>query len=308
MVARLSTARSRRLCGRTASLLGLVSAAALLMISGCTPIQPPSADSLSASSIVDDPAAAATESSTEPSAEMADPSAGAVVTATNVVTVPAALTATVVATESAQSLPPAGVAVGETEASVSTADAAATEPLAGAEAVTATADAVAFAPLTATVVNAPVILDFPEIGVTVPVAPMGWEVVRTDAGRTTRWLLPPDAAGWHPDSAEAGAPGNTIISGSQLAGAAVFAPLALGEVTVGQEILLTDAAGATLAYTVVELSEPLAIEGDAAANAALLRYLQPDVAGAANRLTLLTGWPDFTTTHRVVVVAEPTAP
>jgi hypothetical protein len=149
--------------------------------------------------------------------------------------------------------------------------------------------------------HAPVALTFAELDLTVPVEVMSWRNVRVSGVRTTRWNLPEDSAGWHPNSAAPGEPGTTIISGSQLGGDGVFTPIALGEVAAGQDLLLTTATGAELRYTVTSVSEPLAIEGDPEAAATLQDLLAPT---AESRLVLLTGWPDFTTTHRIAVVAE----
>ncbi len=148
----------------------------------------------------------------------------------------------------------------------------------------------------------PVHLRIPEIGLDVSVVPMGWKVVRTAQGRVTQWDVPTDAAGWAINSAPAGAAGNTIIVGVQSGEQPVFAPLALGNVAVGQEILVTDADGITFAYRVEEVSEPIPITGatpEEAQQAAA--YF---AASDSPRLTLMTGWPDFTTTHRIFAVAS----
>ncbi len=93
-----------------------------------------------------------------------------------------------------------------------------------------------------------------------------------------------------------------LISGRQADGAAVFAPLALGSVTSGQEIWLSDQDGVTFVYQVSEVSEPIPITGatDEEIERAAAYQEQSDTA----KLTLITGWPDFTTTHRVFVVAD----
>lgn len=148
----------------------------------------------------------------------------------------------------------------------------------------------------------PVHLQIPEINLDVPVIAMGWRVDVVDGQRTTVWDVPLEEAGWHINSAGAGAAGNTIISGRQVGGAAVFAPLALGNVVPDQEVLLTDGDGITFVYRVTEVTEPVAVTGatpEEVAEAATY-YAPTDDA----RLTLVTGWPEFTTTHRIFVVAE----
>jgi hypothetical protein len=273
----------------TKPLLGAVLCGILLLGIGCTPIQP-------ASGGVDGAAADSATASQEPASGAASeaPATGAEIVATDTVTSPVALTATVLATADVEAM-----VEGDADTEL-----AASEVATGTETTTSATAMTGSLVLTTRIVNGPVALEFPALNLTVPVSPMRWEVVRDGDVRTTRWVLPADAAGWHPDSAGAGEAGNTIVSGSQLAGAAVFAPIALGDVVAGQEIVVTTSEGERFSYTVTEVSEPLALEGDAAATAALLAYLQPALPSGAARLTLLTGWPDFTTTHRIVVVAE----
>lgn len=149
---------------------------------------------------------------------------------------------------------------------------------------------------------APTGLTIPTIALDVPVQPMGWEIISTGGARTTRWTVPDDSAGWHVDSAVPGQAGVALISGSQFAGEAVFAPLALGEVEAGQEVDVTLSDGSTVRFVVTEVSPPIALHGASAAEeAAIAGYLR---AGETPRLVLITGWPDFTTTHRVFVVAQ----
>jgi sortase (surface protein transpeptidase) len=149
---------------------------------------------------------------------------------------------------------------------------------------------------------APVRLEIAEAKLDVPVQAMGWEVVSQEGERTTQWRLPDRAAGWHVNSAALGEAGTTVISGSQRDGAAVFGPVALGDVQTGQTIRVTDGTGAVLEYRITEVSDPLPIQGGGIEQEQqIAEYLGQN--GTA-RLLLITGWPDFTTTHRVFVVAE----
>jgi hypothetical protein len=148
----------------------------------------------------------------------------------------------------------------------------------------------------------PVRVQIAEIGLDAPIIAMGWNVAVVDGIRTTVWDVPLDVAGWHINSAGAGGLGNTIVSGRQVEGAAVFAPLALGSVAPGQEVLLTDGDGIVFVYRITEVTDPIPVTGatpDELARAAT--YFAPTTDA---RLTLVTGWPDFTTTHRIFAVAE----
>lgn len=172
----------------------------------------------------------------------------------------------------------------------------------GATTVPAIEGVVAITPLDAEQAAPPVRLQIPALDLDVEVVPMGWQIVTVNGERTTMWLPPEDQAGWHVNSVGAGALGNVLISGRQADGAAIFAPLALGSVTPGQEIRLTDADGLTFVYQVSEVSSPIPITGASDEETAQAAAYQEQ--GDSARLTLITGWPDFTTTHRVFVVAD----
>jgi hypothetical protein len=85
-------------------------------------------------------------------------------------------------------------------------------------------------------------------------------------------------------------------------GSAVFAPLALGDIVVGQAIEITDTIGRRFVYQVSEVSEPVPILGATDEDNDMARsFMQPSETPI---LTMMTGWPDFTTTHRIFAVAE----
>lgn len=170
-------------------------------------------------------------------------------------------------------------------------DAAQVAPLSDAEATVA-----ALLPVRAS----PVHIVIAPAGVDTPVQPLQWERYSDGQVTNTRWVLPTDAAGWHPDSARPGDVGTVILSGAQLDGG-VFAPIALGDVQVGQTVQLLDSAGAEHRYRVIEVSEPIALQGDPTADARIAEIMLP---ASTQRIVLITGWPDFTTTHRIFVVGE----
>lgn len=148
----------------------------------------------------------------------------------------------------------------------------------------------------------PVRIQIPAIDLDAPIIAMGWRLELVDGARTTVWDVPFEEAGWHINSAGAGAAGNTLVTGRQLGGAAVFAPLALGQVAPGQDILLTDGDDITFVYRIVEVTDPVAVTGATAEELAQAEaYFAPTTDA---RLTLVTGWPEFTTTHRIFAVAE----
>lgn len=147
----------------------------------------------------------------------------------------------------------------------------------------------------------PTLLSIPEISLDASVVPMEWRVAEVAGKRTTVWSLPADALGWHSNSVGAGAAGNLVISGHQLLGEGLLAPVALGEVAIGQEILVTDAEATVFVYQISEVSEPIVISEDRATEEGLAASWTTQSGDP--RLTLITGWPDFSSTHRIFVTA-----
>ena len=158
------------------------------------------------------------------------------------------------------------------------------------------------ATVTGTASSIPVRLNIPDLNLDADVTPMGWEPAMDGERVTTRWVVPLDSLGWAVNSAEAGAAGNVLIIGHQALGSGPLRALALGDIAAGQEIRLVDAGGVTHLYQVSEVSSPIAAIGATAEDMAqAAAYLVP--TGAA-RLTIVTGWPADTTTHRLFVVAD----
>lgn len=183
-----------------------------------------------------------------------------------------------------------------TPSALSTVEAPTSEPL------SATPTLQALEPIPESELTPPVLIEIPAAGLLHTVVPMTWEVAEVDGRRTTVWRVPEEAAGWHIDSANAGAVGNVILSGHQEQGEAVFKAISLGSVSIGQEVNLTDGSGNTFVYRISEISEPIPLEGVTADQLASVEkyYAQSQ----DSLLTLITGWPDFTTTHRLFVQAE----
>ena len=157
-------------------------------------------------------------------------------------------------------------------------------------------------PIASDEATAPVRLQIPAIGLDAPVTPMGWRVVTLGGNRTTAWDVPLDSLGWHANSAGAGAKGNVLLSGRQADGDALLEPLALGSIKPGQDVILTDENGLEFTYKIREISEPIPVSGATEEEEALaLDYVAPTDEPI---LTLISGWPEFTTTHRIFAVAD----
>jgi sortase (surface protein transpeptidase) len=131
---------------------------------------------------------------------------------------------------------------------------------------------------------------------------MAWRVTEVAGERQAVWEVPLNAAGWHINSAGAGAAGNVVLSGHHVAGAAVFAPLAREGIKPGQPVIVSDESGRQFVYTVSEVSAPIpALGASAEDQAQMASYLAPTPQA---QVTLVTGWPVFADTHYRVVVAR----
>jgi sortase (surface protein transpeptidase) len=156
-------------------------------------------------------------------------------------------------------------------------------------------------PLSPEQATPPTRLVIPALDLEIEVVPMAWSVTEVAGQRQAVWAVPLDAAGWHINSAGAGAAGNVIISGHHLAGDAVFAPLARDGVKPGQQVILVDEDGRQFVYAVTEISAPIpAVGATEADQAQIASYLAPATQA---QVTLLTGWPAFADTHYRMVVA-----
>lgn len=169
-------------------------------------------------------------------------------------------------------------------------------PTATTAAITVQSDA----PIPPAEAGTPVRLTAPALNFVAPIATMSWQVTEVEGERKAVWEVPEASAGWHRNSARPGTAGNMVISGHHLAGAAIFAPLARGEVTVGTQLLVDDDQGRTLLYEVNEVAQPIPVAGSAAEQEQAAAYLAPSDQAI---LTLVTGWPDFSDTHYLFVRA-----
>ena len=148
----------------------------------------------------------------------------------------------------------------------------------------------------------PIRLAIPAISLAATIEPMAWRVMQVDGTRQAVWEIPEVNVGWHINSSMPGMAGNVILSGHHLSGGGVFAPLARGEVTVADQVLLTNADGQTVIYQISEIGEPIPVSGASSAEVARLNSYQAPTTEP--KLTLITGWPDFSDTHYLIIVAD----
>jgi len=152
--------------------------------------------------------------------------------------------------------------------------------------------------------SAPLRIVIPPVGLDATVVEVGWRVVRTEGEAHGMWDTVAAAAGHHRGSADPGQAGNCVISAhSSDAGGAVFRRL--DEVADGDVVELHTVNGQRYEYVVTtvltldELSATLAEKREHA------RWLDPTDAPV---LTLVTCWPAWSYTYRIVVRANLSAP
>jgi sortase A len=134
-----------------------------------------------------------------------------------------------------------------------------------------------------------------------PVVEMGWRVIEQGGQSVSEWEMPYDEAAWHRNSARPGQGSNTVISGhNESTGGQVFAELE--ELQLGDEIALWNDQDEPFVYHVVEKTFIRTFANSEEAQ----DYLKTAMDATPNeQLTLITCWPRWTNTHRLIVVAEP---
>ena len=144
----------------------------------------------------------------------------------------------------------------------------------------------------------PTQIAIPSIKLVSAVEPVGYQLTGRDLG----WQTADNAVGWHRSSAVPGSPGNTVMSGHNATrGSRVFRDLY--RVKVGATITVT-AGGIEHAYVVTDrivLPFDFASEYRRDQIRALLGQFGDE------RLTLITCYPWYTNTHRLILVAHPVA-
>jgi len=142
----------------------------------------------------------------------------------------------------------------------------------------------------------------------VPVAEMGWGIVETAEGPRSEWVIPDNEAGHHLNSAALGEGGNVVISGHNNLGAAVFRPISVSfdpqqpNAFVGYQVQVYGADGRVFHYAIERVyffDEANATYEQRLEHARLMDPTDED------QLTLITCWPAWSNTHRIVLIARP---
>lgn len=148
--------------------------------------------------------------------------------------------------------------------------------------------------------SAAVRLVISSLGVDLPVVEVGWHVRETADGTLGEWETVAGAVGFHRGSADPGEAGNCVLSGhSSIEGASGLSELY--RIPIGDRIVLYNGRGISYTYVttkVLTVDEVGASTVERRDNARLLDPTDQPV------LTLVTCWPDWSYTSRIVVQAE----
>jgi LPXTG-site transpeptidase (sortase) family protein len=113
------------------------------------------------------------------------------------------------------------------------------------------------------------------------------------------WDIPDRAAGHHRGTAPLGGHGNSVISG-HISGTDEGVFRGLSDVTPGMEVFATDMDGVEHRYVVEQAVKVLEVGATLEQRQANARYMAPT---DDSRITLITCWPNWAYTHRIIVVA-----
>jgi sortase A len=167
----------------------------------------------------------------------------------------------------------------------------------------------------------PVRLVIPDLKIDAKVVEMGWDVVNTAAGPQSEWAIPKNAAGHHLNSATMDQPGNLVISGHNNIDGKVFEAISMSwdeasrarvddftdrsDILTGRRIQLYDALGKPVDYTITDFFRLRDSGVSVAQRIQNARFMEPT---DDSRLTIVTCWPPWSNTHRLVVIAKPSQP
>jgi LPXTG-site transpeptidase (sortase) family protein len=148
---------------------------------------------------------------------------------------------------------------------------------------------------------APDRLVIPIINLDAPIVPVSYKDIKVGDQVYYQWLAPEEfAVGWQDSSALLGLPGNTVLNGHHNAYGKVFKDLV--KLNIG-DVISIYSGSQEFRYQVVAkmlLPERWAPLSKRIENA---RWIEPSTD---ERITLITCWPAYSNTHRVVIVALPT--
>ncbi len=144
-------------------------------------------------------------------------------------------------------------------------------------------------------------LVIPRLGRDLPIISVSWHIEEVSGQAVAVWDTVSGAVGHHRGTAPLGQIGNTILSGhTGGANGGVFNRL--WELEPGDELRLIIPDGGERRYTVAQVLKLQEVGATLQQRLANAQYM---ASTADERLTLVTCWPEWAYTHRIVVIARP---
>ena len=144
-------------------------------------------------------------------------------------------------------------------------------------------------------------VQIPAIGVDQVIIPASWKVTFVNGQPVADWETIDWAAGHNMGSAPLGGPGNTVLTGHTRGnGNGEFQNL--WELVPGDEVYVWDSIGQQFLYTVERVVKVQEVGASLEERQENARYIMPT---DDTRLTLVTCWPEWVYTHRIIVIARP---
>lgn len=139
-----------------------------------------------------------------------------------------------------------------------------------------------------------------DINLDAPIVPSGYQLVSLAGMEFQQWEAPSEyAAGWQPTSAFLGAGGNTVLDGHHNVHGAVFGNLIDLEPGSVVQVYSGDM---LFEYEITNKMILPEREQDLSVRLENARWMLPSTD---ERLTLITCWPEWSNTHRLIIVARP---
>jgi sortase A len=143
-------------------------------------------------------------------------------------------------------------------------------------------------------------LVIPMINLDAPIIPVSYKGIEVGDQVYYQWLTADQyAVGWHTSSSQLGMPGNIVLNGHHNAFGMVFKDLVTLE--IGAEISVYSGSLEFRYQVVANMLLPERFES-LSTRMENARWIEPS---SDERITLITCWPAYSNTHRVIIVAFP---
>ena len=144
-------------------------------------------------------------------------------------------------------------------------------------------------------------VEIPAIGVDQVIVPVSWQVKFVEGQPVAQWDTVDWAAGHNKGSAPIGGPGNTVLTGHTRGnGNGEFQNL--WDLQAGDEVHVWDSIGREFTYVVDSVIKVQEFGASLEQRQENAQYMMPT---DDTRLTLITCWPEWVYTHRIIVIARP---